>query len=159
MTNTMLPEKIARALFMQIMSGIFHLHLHNVVHRDMKPDNILLDDQQNLKIADFGLSGISEDINSMNFMTACGTEAYTAPEIFSLVKESSKEQQPEGYKGKPVDIFSCGVILFMMTLGTCPFTKAVPEDPAFALIREREWIKYWSYVEKDLDKSIDENLK
>jgi len=68
------------------------------------------------------MSGAVEDLETMNFATGCGTLSYMAPEIFQTVHDISKgTESVSGYRGKPVDIFASGIILFMMTVGTCPF--------------------------------------
>ena len=90
MANQVLPESIARTFFRQMMTALFHLHSFNVVHRDLKPDNILVDADANIKIADFGMSGAVEDLDEMNFSTCCGTESYMAPEIFQTALEIEK---------------------------------------------------------------------
>jgi carbon catabolite-derepressing protein kinase len=80
-----------------------------VSHRDLKPDNILIDNNKNIKIADFGLSSIICDGQAM--LTSCGSPNYAAPEII--------DGQP--YDGKAIDIWSCGIILYACLTGTLPF--------------------------------------
>ena len=78
----------------------------------MKPENLLLDDQNNIKIVDFGLSNTYTDNNTLK--TACGSPCYAAPEMIAGKK----------YHGLGSDIWSCGIILYAMTCGYLPF-----EDP------------------------------
>jgi len=83
----------------------------NVVHRDIKLENILLDNQMNLKLADFGFAA-NKNIDKLT--TFRGTQSYMAPEI-----RESKE-----YDGRQTDIFSFGVVLFTIVVGYFPFSKA-----------------------------------
>ncbi|XP_042041349.1 SNF1-related protein kinase catalytic subunit alpha KIN10-like [Salvia splendens] len=103
-----LQEDEARHYFQQIIAGVEYCHRNNVVHRDLKLENLLLDEKGNVKIADFGLSNIMKDGNLLR--TACGSPNYAAPEIISA--------QPYGPE---VDIWSCGIILYALLCGALPF--------------------------------------
>ncbi|XP_042044968.1 SNF1-related protein kinase catalytic subunit alpha KIN10-like [Salvia splendens] len=103
-----LPEDEARQYFQQIIAGVEHCHSKNVVHRDLKLENLLLDGQGNVKIADFGLSNIMRDGNLLR--TTCGSTNYIAPEILS-----------GKHYGHEVDIWSCGAILYSLLCGTLAF--------------------------------------
>lgn len=107
--NTRLPENEARRFFQQIISAVEYCHRHKIVHRDLKPENLLLDDTLNVKIADFGLSNIMTDGNFLK--TSCGSPNYAAPEVIS----------GKLYAGPEVDVWSCGVILYVMLSGRLPF--------------------------------------
>ncbi|KAG2851137.1 Serine/threonine protein kinase [Phytophthora cactorum] len=74
------PEE-ARHFFHQIISGVEYCHFHRIVHRDLKPENLLLDADNNIKIADFGLSNSMEDGDFLR--TSCGSPNYAAPEVIS----------------------------------------------------------------------------
>ncbi|KAF6174360.1 hypothetical protein GIB67_027831 [Kingdonia uniflora] len=105
-------EDLSRRYFQQLISAVGYCHSHGVFHRDLKPENLLLDENGDLKVSDFGLSAVTEQIRNDGMLhTLCGTPAYVAPEI--LVKR--------GYNGAKVDIWSCGVILFVLTAGYLPF--------------------------------------
>ncbi|CAH8615777.1 unnamed protein product [Heterobilharzia americana] len=104
-----LSEKDARKFFQQIISGVAYCHRHKVVHRDLKPENLLLDSNQNVKIADFGLSNMMQDGEFLR--TSCGSPNYAAPEVIS----------GKLYAGPEVDVWSCGVILYALLCGTLPF--------------------------------------
>ncbi|KAH6793018.1 CBL-interacting protein kinase 12 [Perilla frutescens var. hirtella] len=107
-----LKEEIARKYFQQLISAVSFCHARGVYHRDLKPENILLDEDGNLKVSDFGLSAISEQIKQDGlFHTFCGTPAYVAPEVLAR----------KGYNGEKVDIWSCGVVLFVLMAGYLPF--------------------------------------
>ena len=69
-SNGRLSEPRARTMFQQLVSGVEYCHQHMVVHRDLKPENLLLDSEQQLRIADFGLSNVMKDGDF--FKTSCG---------------------------------------------------------------------------------------
>ncbi|RIB06014.1 kinase-like domain-containing protein [Gigaspora rosea] len=102
-------EDDARRFFQQIICAVEYCHRHKIVHRDLKPENLLLDPYNNVKIADFGLSNIMTDGDFLK--TSCGSPNYAAPEVIS----------GRLYAGPEVDVWSCGVILFVMLCGRLPF--------------------------------------
>ena len=104
-----LPPDEARHFFHQIISGIEYCHYRKIVHRDLKPENLLLDADNNIKLADFGLSNVAHDGDFLR--TSCGSPNYAAPEVIS----------GNLYAGAEVDVWSCGVILYALLCGTLPF--------------------------------------
>ncbi|XWS39248.1 hypothetical protein CRYUN_Cryun18bG0034500 [Craigia yunnanensis] len=106
-----LAEPAARRYFSQLISALHFCHQNGVAHRDVKPQNLLLDKNGNLKVSDFGLSALPEQLNNGLLHTACGTPAYTAPEVV----------RRKGYDGSKADAWSCGVILFVLLAGYLPF--------------------------------------
>ncbi|XP_052182908.1 CBL-interacting serine/threonine-protein kinase 12-like [Diospyros lotus] len=107
-----LKEEVARKYFQQLISAVGFCHARGVYHRDLKPENLLLDENGDLKVSDFGLSAVSEQIpHDGLFHTFCGTPAYVAPEVLAR----------KGYDAAKVDIWSCGVILFVLMAGYLPF--------------------------------------
>jgi len=105
-------EDVARRYFHQLISAVEYCHSRGVYHRDLKPENLLLDDNENLKVSDFGLSALAESKRHDGLLhTTCGTPAYVAPEVLSR----------RGYDGSKADIWSCGVILFVLVAGYLPF--------------------------------------
>ena len=107
-------EKTAKFLFKQIILGIKYMHNQNIVHRDIKLENILIDLNNNIKICDFGIGRILSSPEQLLY-DQCGTPMYIAPEILL----SSKEK---GYKPFPVDIWSCGIALYILLSGSLPFS-------------------------------------
>ena len=107
-------EKTAKFLFKQIILGIKHIHSHNIVHRDIKLENILIDLNNNIKICDFGIGRILSSPDQLLY-DQCGTPMYIAPEILLCTKHT-------GYKGFPVDIWSSGIALYILLSGTLPFS-------------------------------------
>eukprot|EP01095_Lingulamoeba_sp_RSL-Kostka_P005071 TRINITY_DN16432_c0_g1_i1.p1 TRINITY_DN16432_c0_g1~~TRINITY_DN16432_c0_g1_i1.p1 ORF type:complete len:426 (+),score=182.95 TRINITY_DN16432_c0_g1_i1:86-1363(+) len=106
-------EKDAQSLTRKFIEALEYLHDKNIVHRDLKPENLLLKSNANdteVKLADFGLSKIMGA--EVMLQTACGTPGYVAPEIL--------QARPEGY-GKEVDMWSVGVITYILLCGFPPF--------------------------------------
>lgn len=107
-----LKEDQARRYFQQLISAVDFCHSRGVSHRDLKPENLLLDENDDLKISDFGLSALPEQLRHDGLLhTQCGTPAYVAPEVL----------RKKGYDGSKADIWSCGVILFVLLSGFLPF--------------------------------------
>nr|QCQ84352.1 CBL-interacting protein kinase [Sesuvium portulacastrum] len=107
-----LSELEARRYFQQLIDGVEFCHSKGVYHRDLKPENLLLDSQANLKISDFGLSAHPpEGVRLLK--TTCGTPNYVAPEVLNH----------KGYDGALADIWSCGVILYVLMAGYLPFDE------------------------------------
>ncbi|KAK9741496.1 hypothetical protein RND81_03G110300 [Saponaria officinalis] len=112
------PEPLARRYFQQLVSALGYCHRNGVAHRDVKPQNILLDDEGMIKVCDFGLSAVAESPKKSEHLlrTACGTPAFAAPEIVGRSRV--------GYDGCKADAWSCGVILFVLLTGYLPFDDA-----------------------------------
>ncbi|KAE8815650.1 CBL-interacting protein kinase 29 [Hordeum vulgare] len=103
-----MTEDLARHYFRQLVSAVRYCHSRGVYHRDIKPENLLLDGEGELKVADFGLGAVAD--GSLHH-TLCGTPAYVAPEILSK----------QGHHPAKVEIWSCGVVLFVLAAGYLPF--------------------------------------
>ncbi|OMO65406.1 hypothetical protein COLO4_31271 [Corchorus olitorius] len=107
-----LKEDAARNYFQQLIAAVDYCHSRGVYHRDLKPENLLLDEHGNLKVSDFGLSALRESRRQDGLLhTTCGTPAYVAPEVINK----------KGYDGAKADIWSCGVILYVLLAGFLPF--------------------------------------
>ncbi|XP_075289093.1 hormonally up-regulated neu tumor-associated kinase isoform X2 [Opisthocomus hoazin] len=107
-----LEEHEARKYIRQLMLAVEHLHRAGVVHRDLKIENLLLDEDNNIKLIDFGLSNCAGILGySDPFSTQCGSPAYAAPELLARKKYGPK-----------IDVWSIGVNMYAMLTGTLPFT-------------------------------------
>lgn len=136
-----LTEAEAKPIFKQIVYALAHIHSRNVLHRDIKLDNILLDNDGAVKICDFGVSKIIDKHKIIN--DQCGTPAYIAPEIINNL----------GYKGFYVDHWSLGILLYAMLCGTVPF-KAPNMKELHELIKEGEF-----EYPKELENTLSEEAK
>ncbi|VDP02436.1 unnamed protein product [Soboliphyme baturini] len=101
-------EKEARRYFRQIVSAVLYCHYNGIVHRDVKPENLLFDKNNKIKIIDFGFSTFC---SGSPLSTFCGTPPYAAPELF----------QGKHYDGLKVDVWSLGVLLYVLVFGGFPF--------------------------------------
>lgn len=104
-----LTPKEARRFFRQIISALDFCHKHSICHRDLKPENLLLDDKNNIKIADFGMASLQVDGAMLE--TSCGSPHYACPEVI----------RGEKYDGRRADVWSTGVILYALLVGALPF--------------------------------------
>uniref|UniRef100_A0A1B6H4M6 non-specific serine/threonine protein kinase n=1 Tax=Cuerna arida TaxID=1464854 RepID=A0A1B6H4M6_9HEMI len=108
-TNGKIPEKEACRVFHQIVSAVSYCHSRNIVHRDLKAENLLLDENMNIKLADFGFS--NHFVPGEMLSTWCGSPPYAAPELF----------EGKRYDGPKADIWSLGVVLYVLVCGALPF--------------------------------------
>lgn len=107
-----LKEDEARKFFQHVINAVDYCHSRGVCHRDLKPENLLLDANGVLKVSDFGLSALPQQVREDGLLhTTCGTPNYVAPEVINN----------KGYDGAKADLWSCGVILFVLMAGYLPF--------------------------------------
>ncbi|EAS06166.2 protein kinase (macronuclear) [Tetrahymena thermophila SB210] len=162
------PE-LARYYMIQLINVLDYIHQQNICHRDLKLENLFLDENFQLKVGDFGLSSFLNSASSQNTLskqvsseemslntssTECsdassdeshwlyesvGTETYMAPELINKQR----------YLGEQVDIFAFGVILFSLIHGFPPYQRiAHISDPFYRLLIEKKYAKYWTILEK-----------
>ncbi|XP_040385497.1 CBL-interacting protein kinase 4 [Oryza brachyantha] len=129
-----LPESAARRVFIQLVDALAYCHARGVAHRDVKPQNILLDGGGGLKVSDFGLSALPDSVRDDGRLhTACGTPAYAAPEVL----------RRRAYDGAKADAWSCGVILFVLLAGHLPFDDSNIADMCRKAHRREYELPQW----------------
>lgn len=114
-----LREDVARTLFAQLVSGVNYMHKKNIVHRDLKLENLLLAKSGDILITDFGFANQFKNEEHDLMATSCGSPCYAAPEL--VMSEGT-------YVGTAVDVWSCGVILYAMVAGYLPYDDD-PNNP------------------------------
>jgi serine/threonine protein kinase len=106
-----------------------YIKTKKIAHRDIKIENMLVNESFQLKFADFGFASLSKEVEKQQM----GTPIYVAPEII----------QGKEYLGEKVDVFSCGVVLFIMLTGRYPFYCATLDDKRYKLLIEGKSAEYW----------------
>ncbi|DBB01817.1 hypothetical protein WJX77_001467 [Trebouxia sp. C0004] len=114
-----MSEADGRHVVQQLLDGLDHCHQQGIFHRDLKPENVLLTTNGDVKLSDFGLGHLpSSSLHNDVLQTTCGTPNYVAPEVL----------MQQGYYGAPADVWSLGVLLYVIMAGTLPFDE--PNLPA-----------------------------
>lgn len=133
-----LHEDVARSYFVQILLGIEYLHHNDIIHRDIKPDNVLLcDNRQTCKIVDFGVSQMFDQPDTNTRLKGQGTPAFLSPELCSAAgpsasstADSSSPEAAEAVRqqresnGRRDDMWAFGVTFYCMVVGHLPFDKS-----------------------------------
>ncbi len=130
-----MSENSGRFIAKQLVSAISYLHKYNIVHRDIKLENVLIKDDFSAELIDFGFAEYRrESTVDSKEAGSRGTKQYLSPEIFMDGEVNLKLS----------DMFALGVTLFTMMLGTPPFMEASEGDPYYSLIMAGDWEGYWS---------------
>ncbi|KAA3677940.1 MAP/microtubule affinity-regulating kinase [Paragonimus westermani] len=137
-TNGRMKEKEARARFRQLVSAVEYCHCKKIVHRDLKAENLLLDKDYNIKLADFGFSNFYDGENKLD--TFCGSPPYAAPELF----------QGQKYFGPEVDVWSLGVILYTLVSGSLPFDAQHLKELQSRVIRGKYRVPFYMTTDCEL---------
>lgn len=134
--NPRIPEDKARKYFRHLVSAVDYLHKNCIVHRDLKIENIVIDQNDNLKLIDFGLSNFFD--NSALLRTFCGSLYFAAPELLMGLE----------YSGQEVDIWSLGIILYVMLCGKVPFDDENVKELQLKIKNAK--IEYPNYLSKEV---------
>ncbi|XP_037091143.1 serine/threonine-protein kinase NIM1-like [Pollicipes pollicipes] len=109
-TEGRLSERRARPLVAQLVSAVQHMHLNNMIHRDIKAENVFFSRPDVVKLGDFGFSTLVCEPDQ-HLTTFCGSPPYAAPELF----------RDDYYTGAAVDAWALGILIFFMVAGAMPF--------------------------------------
>ena len=120
-----MTEPNARFYFIEILYGLMYLHQHNIIYRDLKPENLLINHDGHVKIADFGLSKAGLDSREVTY-SFCGSTEYMPPEMI----------QKTGH-GYGVDFYTLGALLYELVTGLPPFYSRDEEEIKEAIIHEQ----------------------
>ncbi len=114
--NGKIPEKTCKKIFKQLTKSLAYMHDLHIAHRDIKLENIILDEDLNPKLIDFGFSTCIQPSDKVKIF--CGTPSYMAPEVV----------ERREYRGETADIWALGVLLFVSLTGIFPFKGATDEE-------------------------------
>lgn len=121
--NRQIPEEECKGIFNQIVKALSYCHLRMICHRDIKLENIIIQEHNKVKLIDFGFGVKTNKKKLHNFF--CGTPSYMAPEII----------QKQNYIAQYADIWSLGILLYTMLCGAFPF-KAINENELYGKITQ-----------------------
>ena len=134
-----LSEETTRYFFIQLIEGLSYLHSKGFAHRDLKPDNLLLDKDYNLLLADFGFTiSMAGRDGTGALSTLLGTDNYKSPEIHN----------GQEYEGSSNDVFAAGIILFVLYTGSSPFNSSRNNDSYYSYIRNNDHQMFWKFHSK-----------
>ena len=145
-------EKISVKIFSNILKKLKYLHDNRIVHCDIKPENIIIGNDFKIKLIDFGFCEI---LGKENYIYEYkGSEVYSAPEV------RNRNNNEYGYDGIKSDMFSLGVLLFVITVGRFPFEFCGYSDRKYRLIMNKKYEDYWCYFQKfNLSKEFKELIE
>ena len=150
--NGCLSDELCLKFTEQLLKGVQALHRAGICHRDIKPDNLLIDSDFNLKIADFGYAHLFDPDMIPMYSESCGTRQYVAPEV--LVSGGKFK-----YDGKKADIWSIGVVCFIFALGYPPMHVAHRSDFWFCLLNNPTYDDFWKTHLKYTYREVSQNYK
>ena len=130
-------EEISRKIFFDILMAVEICHLSGISHGDIKLQNIMLNSSFNLKLIDFGFA---KNLKDGLISEITGSRFYNAPEMFSCATK--------GYDGILADIFSLGVVLFVLVMGFYPFDKPNITDSRYKFISKKDFQGFWKKCEQ-----------
>lgn len=132
-------EEISQKIFFDIVKAVEECHKNGITHGDVKLENVLLSSGFGLKLIDFGFA---KKIEKGLISEVTGTQFYAAPENFQYTSKS--------YDGTASDVFSLGVVLFVLVMGFYPFEKPNIMDHRYKYIYKKDFSNFWKKCEKIL---------
>lgn len=132
-------ERISARIFKKIVQYVKILHDNRIAHCDIKPENIIVGNDFNIKLIDFGFSEILEKNDNFVYNYK-GSDIYSSPEV--------KSRNMNGYDAIKNDIFSLGVLLFVITVRLFPFERTCYSDRKYRLIMHKKYNDFWSYYQQ-----------
>lgn len=130
-------EDVAHLYFTQLINAVSYMHSKGVAHRDIKPENMLLSIDGDLKLSDFGLAALFQNSGRKRLCNSvCGSPPYIAPEIVSGKKTKAVDVLDKGYEPNIADVWSCGIVLFVLLVGNTPW-----DEPTRASYEFNEYVK------------------
>ena len=130
-------EEISRKIFFDILMAVEICHISGISHGDIKLQNLMLNSSFNLKLIDFGFA---KNLKDGLISEITGSRFYNAPEMFSCATK--------GYDGTLADIFSLGVVLFVLVMGFYPFDKPNITDSRYKFISKKDFPGFWKKCEQ-----------
>jgi len=156
-------EDIAHFYFTQLINAVGFMHSKGIAHRDLKPENVLLSAEGDLKLADFGLAALFKHNGKDRYCNmVCGSPPYIAPEIISGRRSKRADVLDQGYAANIADIWSCGVVLFVLLVGNTPWdepTMNSEEFKEYVHTNGRTTDELWEKIPSDLVSLIRGMLK
>jgi len=132
-----IAEDVAHFYFSQLISAVSYMHSKGVAHRDIKPENMLLSKDGDLKVADFGLAALFKKDNEIRLCnTVCGSPPYIAPEVVNGKRVKRVDVLESGYAPNVADVWSCGVVLFVLLVGNTPW-----DEPTLKSYEFKEYVE------------------
>ncbi|CBX92171.1 hypothetical protein IAQ61_000351 [Plenodomus lingam] len=139
-------EDIAHLYFSQLVSAVSYMHSKGVAHRDIKPENVLLSAEGDLKLSDFGLAALFKKDGQLRLCnTVCGSPPYIAPEIVSGRRSKRADVLDVGYAANICDVWSCGVVLFVLLVGNTPW-----DEPTLRSEEYKEYVETGGHTTDEL---------
>lgn len=139
-------EDISRKIFFDLLKAVEACHKSGITHGDIKLQNILFNSNFNIKLIDFGFA---KNIKDGLISEITGTRFYNAPEMFCCATK--------GYDGVPADIFSLGIVLFILVMGFYPFDKPNITDSRYKYISKKDYTNFWKKCEQKLSSNSSYN--